>query len=55
MTSGTFNGVMTGLLIVVFLGIVAWAYSKRNKEAFDEMAHMPLQDDVQEKKESSHD
>lgn len=53
--SGTFSGVMTGILIVVFLGIVFWAYSKRNKEAFDEMANMPMNDNAPEKKETSHD
>lgn len=51
--SGTFSGVMTGILIVIFLGIVFWAYSKRNKEAFDEMANMPMNDNAQEKKETS--
>lgn len=53
--SGTFSGVMTGILIVVFLGIVAWAYSKRNKAAFDKMAKMPLEDEAVEQKESRHE
>ncbi len=53
--SGTFSGIMTAILIVVFLGIVFWAYSKRNKAAFDKMAHMPLEDDAPVKKESSHE
>ena len=53
--SGTFSGVMTGILIVVFLGIIFWAYSKRNKAAFEEMAKMPLEDNAPEKKETSHE
>lgn len=53
--SGTFSGVMTGILIVVFLGIVFWAYSKHNKAAFDEMANMPMNDNAPEKKETNND
>ena len=40
-----FNGVMTGVLLVLFIGIWVWAWSSRNRQKFDEMAHLPLQDD----------
>lgn len=43
----TFNGVMTGVLIILFLGICAWAYSSRNKKKFEEMANLPLEDQPQ--------
>ncbi|MGB1257450.1 MAG: CcoQ/FixQ family Cbb3-type cytochrome c oxidase assembly chaperone, partial [Thiolinea sp.] len=36
--TGVISGVMTLLLIILFLGIVFWAYSKRNKPVFEEMA-----------------
>ncbi len=35
----------TVLSLLSFVGIVVWAWSKRNKERFDEAAHLPLQDD----------
>lgn len=43
--SGLVSGLMTLMLIIVFLGIVVWAYSKRNKETFETMANLPLEDD----------
>jgi cytochrome c oxidase cbb3-type subunit 4 len=30
---------------ILFLGIVAWAYSSRNRSAFDEAAALPFLDD----------
>lgn len=43
--SGDFSGVMTGILLVMFLGICLWSWSSRRKPAFDEMANLPLEDD----------
>jgi cytochrome c oxidase cbb3-type subunit IV len=31
--------------LLVFLGIVGWAWSKRNSAAFDEAAQIPFQDE----------
>lgn len=31
--------------MVIFLGIVSWAFSKRNKQSFDELGGLPLMDD----------
>ena len=31
----------------VFIGIVVWAWSRRNKAAFDEAARLPFVDDAQ--------
>jgi cytochrome c oxidase cbb3-type subunit 4 len=35
----------TLILLVLFLGIVFWAYSKRRKKAFDEAANLPFADE----------
>ena len=42
---GTAMGVITAVLLVAFLGVVVWAYSKKRRRAFDEAARLPLQDD----------
>ena len=39
------NGIYTAIMLVVFLGIVAWAWSKHNKAKFEELSHMALKDD----------
>lgn len=39
------NGLMTALLLVLFIAVWIWAWSKRNKETFDSMARLPLQDE----------
>jgi len=36
---------VTVLSMLVFLAIVAWTYSKRNRHAFDAIAALPLVDD----------
>ncbi len=38
----TLYGLITLLLLVLFLGIVFWAYSGRRKESFDEAAQLAL-------------
>ena len=45
MDSGTVSGIVTGILIVTFIGITVWAYSKRRKPDFDEAANLPFADD----------
>ncbi|WP_104202719.1 cbb3-type cytochrome oxidase subunit 3 [Billgrantia saliphila] len=45
MDTGTFRGIITGLLIIAFLGITWWAYSRRRKPDFDEAAQLPFADD----------
>ena len=34
----------TLILLVIFVGIVVWAYSKRQKRSFDEAANLPFAD-----------
>jgi len=41
----TLRSVVTVISLLVFLGIVAWAWSRRNRERFDEAARLPFQDD----------
>jgi len=41
----TFSSVMTVVMLVVFLGIVAWAYSGKRRAQFDEAARVPFDDD----------
>jgi cytochrome c oxidase cbb3-type subunit IV len=43
--SGTLSGIFTALLILVFVGIIAWAYSARRRPTFDAAARLPLEED----------
>lgn len=45
MDMGTFRGLITLVLLIAFLGLVWWAYSKRRKPDFDEAANLPFADD----------
>lgn len=45
MDTGTVRGIITGVLMVAFIGIVAWAYSRRRKPDFDEAANLPFADE----------
>jgi len=39
------NSVWTVVVFVLFIGIVAWAWSGRRKKDFEEAARLPLDDD----------
>ncbi|MEN9842976.1 MAG: hypothetical protein RLZZ612_805 [Pseudomonadota bacterium] len=39
------RSIVTVISLLTFIGIVAWAWSKRNKRAFDEAAELPFKDD----------
>ncbi len=45
MDSGTISGIVTVVFIAVFIGIVWWAYSKGNKQRFEEDGKLPFADD----------
>lgn len=45
MSSGVVSGIVTAVLLVVFLYGVYWAWSKRRTQDFDEAARLPLDDD----------
>jgi cytochrome c oxidase cbb3-type subunit 4 len=36
---------MTVISLLTFVGIVAWAWSKRNKSGFEEAAELPFRDE----------
>ena len=42
---GTFRGIITAVLMILFIGLVIWAFSRRRKEEFDAAARLPLGDD----------
>jgi len=45
MDINTLRSLVTVISLLVFLGIVAWAWSRRNRERFDEAARLPFQDE----------
>jgi cytochrome c oxidase cbb3-type subunit 4 len=56
MDSGIISGIVTAIFIAVFIGIVWWAYSKGNKQRFEEDARMPFEEsDTPPNKEKSNE
>jgi cytochrome c oxidase cbb3-type subunit 4 len=47
------SGIMTGILLLTFIGICIWSYSGKRKEAFEEMANLPLDIDTSNNNEKS--
>jgi cytochrome c oxidase cbb3-type subunit 4 len=45
MTMATFHSILTILALLVFAGIVFWAYSSRSKQQFERAAMSVLLDD----------
>lgn len=45
MTATWLHIIWTCIALVVFIGIVIWAWSARRKPDFDALAHLPLEDD----------
>lgn len=45
MDTVTFHSVWTVLMLLAFIGIVAWAWSSKRRGSFDTAAKLPLQDD----------
>lgn len=43
---GVISGLLTALLIVLFAGIVVWAWSGARRKAFDAAARLPLEEDA---------
>jgi cytochrome c oxidase cbb3-type subunit 4 len=43
--SASVHSILTIVAIIIFLGIIAWAYSSKRKKDFDEAARLPLEDD----------
>ena len=53
MDIGTIRGLTTLVLMLAFVGLVIWAYSKRRKADFDEMANLPFNECPPEKEKGS--
>lgn len=52
------SGIYTALMLLVFLGIVAWAWSRQNNAKFEEASQMALKEDEQiqaETEENKHE
>jgi cytochrome c oxidase cbb3-type subunit IV len=47
---GAVSGFVTAVLILLFIGIVVWAYGSRRRPRFDAAARMPLEEDHPERK-----
>lgn len=45
MDINSLRSIVTVLSLLTFVGIVVWAWSKRNKSNFDEAALLPFNDD----------
>jgi len=45
MSSGALSGVVTAILIVLFVGVWVWAWSSRRRAQFEQMARLPLEED----------
>jgi cytochrome c oxidase cbb3-type subunit 4 len=43
--SGILSGIVTVVFIIVFIGIVWWAYSKRNRQDFEDASRLPFEED----------
>jgi len=53
------RGLSTAFLLIAFVGLCVWAYSKKRKRSFDEAANLPFADEEQNRRtvreESRHD
>ncbi len=45
MDINTLRSIVTVVSLITFLGIVAWAWSRRNAESFEEAAQLPFEQD----------
>jgi cytochrome c oxidase cbb3-type subunit 4 len=45
MTIGMFRGIVTGTLLVLFISLAIWAWSKARREQFDAAARLPLEEE----------
>jgi cytochrome c oxidase cbb3-type subunit 4 len=48
MNIGVFRGIVTVVLLGLFVWLVVWAYSKSRRVAFDAAARLPLEEDGHE-------
>jgi cytochrome c oxidase cbb3-type subunit 4 len=48
MNFGLLLGIWTIIVMIIFLGIVVWAWSKKRKKEFDDAAMIPFREDNNE-------
>lgn len=41
---GTFHGIWSLIILVMFLGIAGWVYSSKRKKPFEDAGRIPLDD-----------
>jgi cytochrome c oxidase cbb3-type subunit IV len=41
----TFRGIVTGVLLVLFISLIVWAWSKSRRADFEAAARLPLDDE----------
>ena len=46
MDAGTFRGLFTVVMMLLFVGLVLWAWSSKRKKTFDAAAQLPLEEDA---------
>jgi cytochrome c oxidase cbb3-type subunit 4 len=51
----TFRGIVTGTLLVSFLWLLGWAWSRSRRDSFDAAARLPLEEDGSHKDGSHED
>jgi len=45
MHMGDLRGLITVVLLILFVALWAWTWSRKHKKKFDEAARLPLEDD----------
>ncbi len=45
MDFATFNGLYTLFLIIIFVGLILWVFSKKHKKTFDQIANSIFDED----------
>lgn len=53
MDYGTFRGIVTVGMLILFIGIYAWAYSPRRKKSYDEAANLVFADEQKNSKDKN--
>ena len=48
MNSGAFSGVVTAVLLALFVYGCFWAWSQRRKDDFEQAARLPLEDELEQ-------
>ncbi|KJY98942.1 MULTISPECIES: CcoQ/FixQ family Cbb3-type cytochrome c oxidase assembly chaperone [Pseudoalteromonas] len=55
MDYGTFRGILTLVIMVLFIVIVLWAFSKRSKKRFDDAANSVFEDEKKHQNTITHE